>query len=868
MILLAGGFVLALMIHRLTARVEALERALLRQEDERERVEEAHLADRRGALSPAPAAAPRAASLADRPPPPPRDRSWIEAEPEPAAEQAEASGEAESAPQRETLAALFERWVGGRLLVWIGGIALAVAGVFLVRHSIEIGLITPPVRMAMAAVFGLLLVAGAEYARSRADGLVDPRTGQALAGAGIFVLYAATYGSWFLYGLLSVALASALMALVTAAALVLSLRHGAPTAVMGLAGGFATPLLVGDPDAGAVPLLGYLALLNIALFAIAHRRGWTWLAAAATILSFAWTGALLFAPVDDALAAGLFIVGLSVAASLAPAGRGWQLAFLRPAAIGLFQLAILVARTDIGPATWILFGLLALACFVLAPRRAEYRTLPAFALALALALLAAKALTAAAPFVPEAAIGIVLLFVLGALSGALRGRLLDTLIASAAFAAPAIVLRLGRPDLLADAWWGAVFALLAFGPLALAWHRSRAAERPARDAALVAPAAAALLLLGLAAVEWLPDRLVGSAWLLLALGAALAARRLADRALIVLALAAALCAALWAFAMAGELWSALVAAAGAAPALLPALPPLGEGLVLLVPAAMLLVFLARLLSGQRRERIAVLALAGLFGSAAAYLLYKQIFALQDWDDFLARGFAERVLLTQLLFLSGWLVCTGRVPVPGLDPAKRRAAGLALTAVAAARLVWFDMLLYNPLVVGHWVGAWPVVNLLLPAYLLSALWLYLARRGAEHEARSGLWLALFLASLAGGTMLIVRQLFHGATLTAVEIFASESYTYSLAGLLLSVALLLGGIRLPDKALRIAGLALLTGTIFKVFLSDASALEGLLRILSFLGLGLALIGIGKLYTKVLAAEAKRPAPGPAMRGQAQG
>src|SRR5437660_715902 len=38
------------------------------------------------------------------------------------------AAEAEPAtPVRETLAALFERYVGGRLLIWAGGIALAVA---------------------------------------------------------------------------------------------------------------------------------------------------------------------------------------------------------------------------------------------------------------------------------------------------------------------------------------------------------------------------------------------------------------------------------------------------------------------------------------------------------------------------------------------------------------------------------------------------------------------------------------------------------------------------------------------------------------------------------------------------------------------
>ena len=104
------------------------------------------------------------------------------------------------------------------------------------------------------------------------------------------------------------------------------------------------------------------------------------------------------------------------------------------------------------------------------------------------------------------------------------------------------------------------------------------------------------------------------------------------------------------------------------------------------------------------------------------------------------------------------------------------------------------------------------------------------------------------------MLLVRQAFHGATLTAAAMPVGERYGYSLAGLLLSVGLLGAGIRLADKPLRLAGLLLLTATVLKVFLIDAAALEGVLRILSFLGLGVALIGVGKLYTKVLSAEAR--------------
>jgi uncharacterized membrane protein len=106
--------------------------------------------------------------------------------------------------------------------------------------------------------------------------------------------------------------------------------------------------------------------------------------------------------------------------------------------------------------------------------------------------------------------------------------------------------------------------------------------------------------------------------------------------------------------------------------------------------------------------------------------------------------------------------------------------------------------------------------------------------------------------------MVCQAFQGPILTGAGMSNAEFYSYSLAGLLLSIGLLLAGVRLPDKALRIAGLALLTATMVKVFLIDAAALEGVLRILSFLGLGIVLIGIGRLYGPILRAEASGAEP----------
>ena len=276
--------------------------------------------------------------------------------------------------------------------------------------------------------------------------------------------------------------------------------------------------------------------------------------------------------------------------------------------------------------------------------------------------------------------------------------------------------------------------------------------------------------------------------------------------------------------------------------------------------ALLLVGLRHILPPLRiGERYAVPAIAGLLAVGALYVWFKQAFGLASWEDFVARGLIERTIFTQILFVLGWLLASDkpRVSWQRFDHDMAKLAGTVLTVIATARLIWFDMFLHNPAWADQFVGTMPVLNLILPAYLLSAFWLYRARRRSNQATRSGLWLAAFFAALVGGTMLLVRQGFHGPILTGPEMPIAEFYGYSLAGLVLAIGLLVAGIRLPDKALRLAGLILLTATIVKVFIFDADELEGIWRILSFLGLGIALIGIGRLYGPVLRAEAKATA-----------
>lgn len=783
-------------------------------------------------------------------PPPPKPEPVPE--PEPAWEPTQPDEE------RETLGGLFERFVAGKLLVWLGGIALFTAAFFLIRYSIEIGLVTPAMRMIAAAVFGFVLLGASEYARSGRLFSDDQRVAQALAGAGLVTLYATAYASHLLYGLIGTGTAIAAMAAVSAAALALALRHGAPTAVMGLVGGFLTPALVGNPDAGAVPLLVYLGLLDLAVFLIAWRRGWTWLAAAAVVLSYVWTVWVLAQPPDDALAGGVFVILLALAASLLRPGRGRELALIQPLAIALVLLSALVGRTDLGPEGWILYGLLAAASLALAALRREHRFAPPLAVALALFLLLIKANSGHDPLVPAAAAGIAAIFGLGGLAlTAWRGGLLWTAVACAGFAGPAPIVRAVRPELLERPGWGALMLALALGPAFLVWlNRRRAGAEPPADLALFAAGAAASALLGAAVWDLLPHSLAAAGWLAVALAVAMAARRLGDLALAIVAVLAA------GIGVARALWTVPELSASAMTALI-GLPVLARDLPTALDALHALALPALLLAALRLAlpavplgaRKALPIAAGAFAVAALYVGYKQAFGLAGHDDFAARGMLERTLLTQALFLVGWGLGSGRLRVPRLEPDLVRLAGTAVTAFAAARLIWFDLFFHNPAWADQWVGTVPVLNLILPAYLMSAVWLYLARRRADQATRSGFWLAAFLAALVAGTMLLVRQGFQGPILTGADMPIAEFYTYSLAGLAVSIGLIVAGMRLPDKALRLAGLVLLTATIVKVFLVDASELEGVWRILSFLGLGVALIGIGRLYGPVLRAE--RPA-----------
>ena len=87
---------------------------------------------------------------------------------------------------------------------------------------------------------------------------------------------------------------------------------------------------------------------------------------------------------------------------------------------------------------------------------------------------------------------------------------------------------------------------------------------------------------------------------------------------------------------------------------------------------------------------------------------------------------------------------------------------------------------------------------------------------------------------------------------VELFGGstdiEWYLYSVAWLAFAVAALAIGLVRDNDWLRRAGLAGVGLVVAKVFLSDMAELEGVLRALSFIGLGGALVGLGYDYRRL--------------------
>jgi uncharacterized membrane protein len=133
-----------------------------------------------------------------------------------------------------------EERLGSQWAVWVGGIALALGGIFLVRYSIEQGLVGPAVRVTLGALLALALIAAGEWARrserlTGMSGLPRAHIPGILTAAGTTIAYADVYAAYGLHGFLAPGVAFILLGLVALATLAAALLHGPALAGLGLA---------------------------------------------------------------------------------------------------------------------------------------------------------------------------------------------------------------------------------------------------------------------------------------------------------------------------------------------------------------------------------------------------------------------------------------------------------------------------------------------------------------------------------------------------------------------------------------------------------------------------------------------------------
>jgi uncharacterized membrane protein len=167
----------------------------------------------------------------------------------------------------------WEQFMGAKLFAWIGGFALFLGVAFFVKYSFEHNLISPELRVAIGFVVGASLVIGGLLLKRKENAV----TAQTLCATGILVLYAVTFAcrAYYHFAFFGFIPTFLLMTLITAIAFLLAVRLNAMVvAVLGIAGGFLTPVLLSTGEDHPLGLFVYVALLDVGLLAVAQRQRW------------------------------------------------------------------------------------------------------------------------------------------------------------------------------------------------------------------------------------------------------------------------------------------------------------------------------------------------------------------------------------------------------------------------------------------------------------------------------------------------------------------------------------------------------------------------------------------------------------------
>jgi uncharacterized membrane protein len=159
---------------------------------------------------------------------------------------------------------------GGNTAVRIGVIVLFFGIGFLLKYAADRDLFPIELRLATAALGGVVLLALGWRLRTRLPGYA-----LALQGGAVGIFYLTVFMALRRYQLLSPEFAFGMLVLVAVfSAMLAVLQNARSLAVIGAAGGFLAPILASTGAGQHVVLFSYYALLNAGIVAIAWYRAW------------------------------------------------------------------------------------------------------------------------------------------------------------------------------------------------------------------------------------------------------------------------------------------------------------------------------------------------------------------------------------------------------------------------------------------------------------------------------------------------------------------------------------------------------------------------------------------------------------------
>ena len=775
----------------------------------------------------------------------------------------------------------FEERLGTRWVVWIGGLTLALGGFFMVRYSIEAGLLGPGVRTLFGGAFAVALLAAGEATRRKESisaiaALPIANIPAILTAAGTAVAFATVYAAYALYGFLAPATAFILLGLVALGTLAAALLHGPALAGLGIAAAFVTPVLVSSETPDYWALYIYLAVVTAASFALARARLWRWLVATTIALALLWTlpcldcGPSMVAPHAFHVIAGCILAALLVVCDFlfGPAADDGQIEPVSSASLSAYLLgaALIVLASAHDNAALIVFAVLVAGTLVVAWRAPAASGAIGAAAALVFVVFAEWAVRAnpdllvlpggplpgmGGPAVTDGSVILHLvvaaIFAIGfGVSGYLaQGRSVSAIIpviwsGAATFTPLALLVALyARIAHLDRSIPFAVLAVLLAAAFGFATEiLSRRDSRPGLATSIALFATGTLAALALALTFALDKGWLTIALALMSLGTAWIAMQ---RPIAFLRTIAAILAGI------------VVLRTGYEPRIVGdavGTTPIFNWLLWGYGGPALSFWGASYFLRRRGDDAALRAVE------SAAILFTVLLAFMEIRHAVNGGDVYAAVPSLVEFALD--VCVALAMAIGLERLRLRTrsvvhnvGAILLASFAGLVSVFGLLLLENPALDRIDVGG-AIVNLLLLGYALPAVLLLLlsyAVAGQRPKAYANSIAAGALIFALAYVTLEIRRLYHGPALADGITTDLEQYTYSIAWLVFGVVLLGIGVVVNSQRARLASAVVIALTILKAFLIDMSALTGVYRALSFMGLGLVLVTIGWLYQKIL-------------------